>query len=186
MRLYPHLCAALNFISYDKRHDARPVPSDGNPIALTPMFCLSESDTFYLYPIRLTTGQNGTERDRSVSRKATRCSIYQDGPLSLFPCPLYGAHHVITSGGQRSILRIRRVGVLATCPLPRVQPVVDPATISEVLLEVVDCHHTDLSRKPVVDFHDDVILGFHDQFLYVSCIHWHCLGIAVNSAISRK
>ena len=63
---------------------------------------------------------------------------------------------------------------------------VEPATISEVLLEVVYCQHTDLSRQPVVDFLDDVILGFHDQFLYVSCIHWHYLGITVKSAISRK
>ena len=78
MRLCPHLCAALNFISYDKRHDARPVPSDGNPIALTPMFCLSESHTFYLYPCPT---DNGTG-DRSVFRRATWCSIYQDGPLS--------------------------------------------------------------------------------------------------------
>lgn len=93
---------------------------------------------------------------------------------------------MITSVGQRSILRIRRVGVLATCPLPRVQPVIEPTTIAKVLLEVVYCHHTDLSRQPVVDFLDDVILGFHDQFLYVSCIHWHYLGITVKSAISRK
>ena len=78
MRLCPHLCAALNFISYDKRHDARPVASDGNPIALTPMFCLSESDTFYLYPYP-TDNRTG---DRSVSRRATRCSIYQDINLS--------------------------------------------------------------------------------------------------------
>ena len=175
MRLCPYLCAALNFISYDKRHDARPVSSDGNPIALTPMFCLSESHTFYLYPCPT---DNGTG-DRSVSRRATRCSIYQDGPLSLFPCPLYGAHHVVPSGCKRSIIRIRRVGVLATCPFPRVQPIVEPSTIAKVLLEVVYCHHTDLSGKPVVDFLDDVILGFHDQFLYVSCIHWHYLGIAV-------
>ena len=65
MRLCPHLCTALNFISYDKRHDARPVPSDGNPIALTPIFCLSESDTFYLYPYPT---DNGTERDRGQVR----------------------------------------------------------------------------------------------------------------------
>ena len=110
-------------------------------------------------------------RDRSVSRRATRCSIYQDGPLSLFPCPLYGAHHVITSGGQRSILRIRRVGVLTTCPLPRVQPVVEPATISKVLLEVVDGSDAHLAEQPVVDFLDDVILGFHDQLFNVVCIH---------------
>ena len=50
MRLYPHLYAVLNYIAYDKRHDARPVPSDGNLVVLTLMFCLSESDTFYLYP----------------------------------------------------------------------------------------------------------------------------------------
>ena len=52
---------------------------------------------------------------------------------------------------------------------------VEPATISEVLLEVVYCHHADLSRQPVVDFLDDVILGFHDQFFYASCIHWLCV-----------
>ena len=63
---------------------------------------------------------------------------------------------------------------------------VEPATISEVLLEVVYCHHTDLAGQPVVDFFDDVILSLGDQFFYVSCIHWHYLGIAVKSAISRK
>ena len=68
MRLCPHLCAVLNFIAYDKRHDARPVASDGNPIALTPMFCLSESDTFYLYPYPTDnrTEQDRTERDRGT------------------------------------------------------------------------------------------------------------------------
>ena len=78
---------------------------------------------------------------------------------------------MITSGGQRSILRIRRVGVLATCPLPRVQPVVEPATISKVLLEVVDGSDAHLAGQPVVDFLDDVILGFHDQLFNVVCIH---------------
>ena len=93
---------------------------------------------------------------------------------------------MVTSGGQRSILRIRRVGVLATCPLPRVQPVVEPATIAKVLLEVVDGSDAHLAGQPVVDFFDDVILSLRDQFFYVSCIHWHYLGIAVKSAISRK
>ena len=93
---------------------------------------------------------------------------------------------MITSGGQRSILRIRRVGVLATCPLPRVQPVVEPTTISKVLLEVFDGSDAHLAGQPVVDFFDDVILSLGDQFFYVSCIHWHYLGIAVKSAISRK
>ena len=93
---------------------------------------------------------------------------------------------MLTSGGQRSILRIRRAGVLATCPLPRVQPVVEPATIAKVLLEVVDGSDAHLAGQPVVDFFDDVILSLGDQFFYVSCIHWHYLGIAVKSAISRK
>ena len=93
---------------------------------------------------------------------------------------------MVTSGGKRAVFRIRRVGVLSACPFPRVQSVVEPAPIPEVLLEVVYCHNTDLSRKPVVDFLDDVILGFCYQFLYVSCIHRHYLGIAVKSAISRK
>ena len=88
MSLCPHLCAALNFISYDKRHDARPVPSDGNPIALTPMFCLSESDTFYLYPIRLTTGQNGTQGQVRVpkSNKVQHISGRSPVPMSSVPC----------------------------------------------------------------------------------------------------
>ena len=62
MRLCPHLCAALNFISYDI-YDNWTVPSDGNLVALTPMFCLSESDTFYLYPYPT---DNGTERDKGT------------------------------------------------------------------------------------------------------------------------
>ena len=85
MRLCPHLCAALNFISYDKRHDARPVPSDGNPIALTPIFCLSESDTFYLYPIRLTTGQNGTQGQVRVPKSNKVQHISGRSPV---PIPL--------------------------------------------------------------------------------------------------
>ena len=93
---------------------------------------------------------------------------------------------MVTPECKRAVSRVRGVAVLSAGTLPRMQATIKPATITKVLLEVVDCHHTDLSRKPVVDFHDDVILGFHDQFLYVSCIHWHYLGIAVKSAISRK
>ena len=82
MRLCPHLCAALNFISYDKRHDARPVPSDGNPVTLTPMFCLSESHTFYLYPYPT---DNRTERDKGTGP----CPEEQQGAASIrtVPCP---------------------------------------------------------------------------------------------------
>ena len=79
---------------------------------------------------------------------------------------------MVTSGRQRPILRIRRVGVLATCPFPRVQAIVEPATITEVLLEVVYSHDPDLSGEAVVDFLDDVIFGFCDQFFYVFGVHW--------------
>lgn len=78
---------------------------------------------------------------------------------------------MVTSGGQRSILRIRRVGVLATCPLPRVQPIVEPTTISKVLLEVFDGSDAHLAGQPVVDFLQGVILGFLDQLFNVVCIH---------------
>ena len=71
---------------------------------------------------------------------------------------------MVTSGGQRNVFHIRRVGVLSACPFPRVQPIVKPAAIAEVLLEVVYCHHTDLARQPVVDFLDDVILSLGYQF----------------------
>ena len=66
------------------------------------------------------------------------------------------------------------------------QPIVKPTGIAKVLLEVVDGNDAHLARKSVLDLLDDVILGLGDQFLYVSCIHWHYLGIAVKSAISRK
>ena len=78
---------------------------------------------------------------------------------------------MVTSGGQRSILRIRRVGVLATCPLPRVQPFVEPTTISKVLLEVFDGSDAHLAGQPVVDFLQGVILGFLDPLCNVVCIH---------------
>ena len=93
---------------------------------------------------------------------------------------------MVTSGGQRNVFRIRRVGVLSACPFPRVQTVVEPATITEVLLEVVDGSDAHLARKTVVDFLDDVILSLGYQFFYVSCIHWHYLGMAVKRVISRK
>ena len=93
---------------------------------------------------------------------------------------------MVTPGCEWAVSRVRGVAVLSAGTLPRMQATIKPATITEVLLEVVDCHHADLSRQFVMNFLDDVILGFCYQFLYVSCIHWHYLGIAVKSAISRK
>ena len=83
---------------------------------------------------------------------------------------------------QFRIMEIETHGIA----VPRVQPIAEPATITEVLLEVVDGSDAHLAGQPVVDFLDDVILSLGDQFFYVSCIHWHYLGIAVKSAISRK
>ena len=44
------------------------------------------------------------------------------------------------------------------------QPVVEPATISKVLLEVIGCSDAHLTREAVIDFLDDVILGFATSF----------------------
>ena len=93
---------------------------------------------------------------------------------------------MVSSGGQRAVFGVLAVALLSACPFPRVQPIVEPATITEVMLEVVDGSDAHLAGQPVVDFFDDVILSLGDQFFYVSCIHWHYLGIAVKSAISRK
>ena len=88
--------------------------------------------------------------------------------------------------GKRAVFGVLAVALLSACPFPRVQPIVEPATITEVQLEMVDGSDAHLAGQPVVDFLDDVILSHGDQFFYVSCIHWHYLGIAVKSAISRK
>ena len=93
---------------------------------------------------------------------------------------------MVTPGCEWAVSRVRGVAVLSAGTLPRMQATIKPATITEVLLEMVDGNDTDLARKAVMNFLDNVILGLGDQFFYVSCIHWHYLGIAVKSAISRK
>ena len=93
---------------------------------------------------------------------------------------------MVTPGCEWAISRVRGVAVLSAGTLPRMQATIKPATITEVLLEMVYGYDTNLARKPVMNFLDNVILGLGDQFFYVSCIHWHYLGIAVKSAISRK
>ena len=93
---------------------------------------------------------------------------------------------MVTPGCEWAISRVRGVAVLSAGTLPRMQATIKPATITEVLLEMIYGYDTNLARKPVMNFLDNVILGLGDQFFYVSCIHWHYLGIAVKSAISRK
>ena len=93
---------------------------------------------------------------------------------------------MVTPGCEWAVSRVRGVAVLSAGTLPWVQATIKPATITEVLLEMVDGSDAHLAGQPVVDFLDDVILSLGDQFFYVSCIHWHYLGIAVKSAISRK
>ena len=75
---------------------------------------------------------------------------------------------------------------MAACPFPRVQPIVKPAAIAEVLLEVVDGSDANLARQPVINLFFDIFLDAFSEFLYVFCVHRHYLGIAVKSAISRK
>ena len=93
---------------------------------------------------------------------------------------------MVTPGCEWAVSRVRGVAVLSAGTLPRMQATIKPATIAKVLLEMIYGYDTNLARKPVMNFLDNVILGLGDQFFYVSCIHWHYLGIAVKSAISRK
>ena len=74
-------------------------------------------------------------------------------------------------GSERSVFGIGRMAVLATCPFPRVQPIVKPAPITEVLLEVIDSHDTHLSRQAVANLLDDVVLGSGYEAFYLLCIH---------------
>ena len=94
-----------------------------------------------------------------------------DGDLPRSGGCLDRAHHVVTSGGERPVFGIRAVAVLAACPFPRVQAIVEPAAITEVLLKVIDGNDTHLTREAVIDFLQDVILGFLDQLFNVVCIH---------------
>ena len=73
---------------------------------------------------------------------------------------------------QRTVF-LPRMGtvVLSASSFPRVQAIVEPATITEVLFEVVYGHDTDFSGQPVIDFLQDVIFGFPNPFFYVLCIH---------------
>ena len=84
---------------------------------------------------------------------------------------------MVTPGCEWAVSRVRGVAVLSAGTLPRMQATIKPATIAKVLLEVVDGNDTDLARKAVMNFLDDAILGFCYQFFYVSCIHWHYLGM---------
>ena len=47
MRLFRYLCTVFNIIAYDNRT----IPSDGNPLTLKSVFCLSEYKAFYLLQI---------------------------------------------------------------------------------------------------------------------------------------
>ena len=49
LRLFRYICTVFILIAYDK-HDNRTIPPYGNHHTLMPMFCLSKSDTLYLYP----------------------------------------------------------------------------------------------------------------------------------------
>ena len=93
---------------------------------------------------------------------------------------------MVSSGGQRAVFGVLAVALLSACPFPRVQPIVEPATITEVLLEMVDGNDTDLARKAVMNIFFNLFFDAFSKFLYVFCVHRHYLGIAVKSAISRK
>ena len=50
---------------------------------------------------------------------------------------------------------------------PRVQPIVEPATIAKVLLEMIYGYDTNLARKPVMNFFFNLFFDAFSKFLYV-------------------
>ena len=78
---------------------------------------------------------------------------------------------MVTPGCEWAVSRVRGVAVLSAGTLPRMQATIKPATITEVLLEMVDGNDTDLARKPVMNFLFNVVFCLFDQFLNGICVH---------------
>ena len=78
---------------------------------------------------------------------------------------------MVTPGCEWAVSCIRRVGVLSSCSLPWVQATIKPATITEVLLEMVDGNDTDLARKAVMNLFFNLFFDAFSKFLYVFCVH---------------
>ena len=108
------------------------------------------------------------------------------GDLSDTGLALDGTHQMVSSGSKRTILGIRTTLLLSEGSFPWMQTIIKPATITEVLLEMVDGNDTDLARKAVMNLFFNLFFDAFSKFLYVFCVHRHYLGIAVKSAISRK
>lgn len=117
-------------------------------------------------------------RDRGVRRYVA--SIVVDGSighrvgdddLSGLGLELYGSHEVVSPRGERRVLGIGRFGVLPFRALPRSEPSVAEAGVSEVLAEVVDGGDAHLAGKSVVDLTKDVIFRLFDEELNIFCVH---------------
>ena len=78
---------------------------------------------------------------------------------------------LVPPGCERPVIGIGRAGVLPSCALPRMEAVVEPSSVTEVLFEMVDGNDTHLARKTVADLLHDVVFGSFDDFFYVFCIH---------------
>lgn len=94
-----------------------------------------------------------------------------DDDLPGLSLELYGSHEVVAPGGERRVLSIGRFGVLPTCALPRSEPSISEASVSEVLAEVVDGGDAHLAGKSVVDLTKDVIFRLFDEELNIFCVH---------------
>lgn len=64
---------------------------------------------------------------------------------------------MVTPGCEWAVSRVRGVAVLSAGTLPRMQATIKPATITEVLLEMVDGNDTDLARKAVINLLFNVV-----------------------------
>lgn len=58
---------------------------------------------------------------------------------------------MVTPGCEWAVSRVKGVAVLSAGTFPRLQATIKPATITEVLLEMVYGNDTDLARKAVIN-----------------------------------
>lgn len=81
-----------------------------------------------------------------------------NGDLSNTSVSLNGVHEMVASGCERSVLSIASTLSLSERLFPWVQSVVEPATVAEVLTEVIDGDYSYLAWEAVVDLLEDVVL----------------------------
>ena len=71
---------------------------------------------------------------------------------------------MVSPGSKRPILGIWATLLLSEGLFPWMQTIIKPATITEILLEVVHSYHSNFSREAVVHLPHYFIFGLFNQF----------------------